>query len=73
MRLSALEELFQAEQWGEDEEAAKRRRQVAADMALAERFIRLAGEGCDRPRQRATPMSVESRSGSASNSAAGAA
>jgi len=43
--LSALDELFQAEQWGEDEKAAKRRQQVAADVALAERFMRLAGEG----------------------------
>jgi chaperone required for assembly of F1-ATPase len=42
--LGALEELFQVEQWGEDEEAAKRRVNVAADIALAERFMRLAGE-----------------------------
>ena len=40
--LSALDELFQAEQWGEDEEAAKRREMVATDVAVAERFIRLA-------------------------------
>jgi chaperone required for assembly of F1-ATPase len=40
--LGALEELFQAEQWGEDAEAASRRVAVAADIALAERFIRLA-------------------------------
>ena len=43
--LAALDELFQVEQWGEDAEAAHRRAQVAADIALAERFIRLAGEG----------------------------
>lgn len=43
--LGALEELFQAEQWGEDEEAAKRRDMVAADIALAERFMRLARSG----------------------------
>ena len=43
--LGALEELFQAEQWGEDEEAAARRLMVAADIALAERFIRLARLG----------------------------
>lgn len=43
--LAALDELFQVEQWGEDAEAAHRRAQVAADVALAERFIRLAGEG----------------------------
>jgi chaperone required for assembly of F1-ATPase len=36
--LSALDELFQAELWGEDEEAAARRRAVAADVALAARF-----------------------------------
>jgi chaperone required for assembly of F1-ATPase len=40
--LGHLEELFQMEQWGEDEEAAKRRANVAADIALAERFARLA-------------------------------
>lgn len=40
--LGALEELFQVEQWGEDEEAARRRANVAADIALAARFIRLA-------------------------------
>ena len=43
--LGALEELFQAEQWGEDLEAATRRRNVAADIALAERFMRLARAG----------------------------
>ena len=44
--LGALEELFQAEQWGEDTEAAHRRRSVAADIALAERFMRLARAEC---------------------------
>ena len=39
--LGALDELFQAEQWGEDEEAARRREMVVADIALAERFMRL--------------------------------
>jgi chaperone required for assembly of F1-ATPase len=39
--LGSLEELFQAEQWGEDAEAANRRAAVAADIALAERFVRL--------------------------------
>jgi chaperone required for assembly of F1-ATPase len=43
--LGSLEELFQAEQWGEDAEAAHRRATVAADIALAERFVRLAREG----------------------------
>jgi chaperone required for assembly of F1-ATPase len=43
--LGALDELFQAEQWGEDEEAAKRRETIAADIALAERFMRLVQGG----------------------------
>jgi len=42
--LGALDELFQAEQWGEDAEAAARRSAVAADIALAARFIALAKE-----------------------------
>src|SRR6185312_3263754 len=37
-RLAALDELFQAEFWGVDEEADCRRRAVAADIALAARF-----------------------------------
>ncbi len=40
--LAALDELFQAEQWGEDHEAAKRRHHVAEDIAIATRFIRLS-------------------------------
>jgi chaperone required for assembly of F1-ATPase len=40
--LGALEELFQVEQWGEDQEAAARRDNVAAEIALAERLMRLA-------------------------------
>ena len=43
--LGALEELFQVDQWGEDEEATHRRANVAADIGLAERFIRLARMG----------------------------
>jgi chaperone required for assembly of F1-ATPase len=43
--LGSLEELFQAEQWGEDAEAAHRRAAVAADIALAERFVGLAKAG----------------------------
>jgi chaperone required for assembly of F1-ATPase len=43
--LGTLEELFQAEQWGEDVEAVERRTAVAADIALAERFVRLARPG----------------------------
>jgi chaperone required for assembly of F1-ATPase len=42
--LGALDELFQAEQWGEDAEAAARREAVAADIALAARFIALTKE-----------------------------
>ena len=43
--LGALEELFQVEQWGEDDEAAQRRANVAADIALGDRFMRLARAG----------------------------
>lgn len=39
--LGALDELFQAEQWGEDAEAVARRRAIAEDVALAARFIAL--------------------------------
>ena len=39
--LSALDELFQAEQWGEDAEAAARRAAIADDVALAAQFIAL--------------------------------
>ena len=41
-QLAALDELFQAEQWGEDPEAAARRRHVGQDIATAARFIRLS-------------------------------
>ena len=40
-QLGALDELFQAEAWGEDAEAAARRAAIAADIALAERFLQL--------------------------------
>ena len=43
--LGSLEELFQAEQWGEDDEAAKRRLSVAEDVAVADRFMRLVRGG----------------------------
>jgi chaperone required for assembly of F1-ATPase len=39
--LGTLDELFQAEQWGEDAEAAARRAAIAADIELADRFLRL--------------------------------
>ncbi len=41
--LGALDELFQAELWGEDAEAAARRSAIAADIALGARLVRLAG------------------------------
>jgi chaperone required for assembly of F1-ATPase len=43
--LGALDELFQAEAWGEDSEAAARRDAIAADVALAERFLHLTRAG----------------------------
>jgi chaperone required for assembly of F1-ATPase len=43
--LGALDELFQIEQWGDDEEAARRRTHVAEDIAVAARFMRLATDG----------------------------
>lgn len=39
--LGALDELFQAEQWGEDAEAAARRTGMLADVRLAARYIAL--------------------------------
>ena len=39
--LGALDELFQAEQWGEDAAAAARRQAVADDIAVAARMIAL--------------------------------
>ena len=39
--LGALDELYQAEIWGEDAESAARRAAIAADVALAERFLQL--------------------------------
>jgi chaperone required for assembly of F1-ATPase len=39
--LGALDELFQAEQWGEDYEAVDRRRSMLADISLAARYIEL--------------------------------
>jgi chaperone required for assembly of F1-ATPase len=42
--LGSLDELFEVEQWGEDTEAAARRVSVAADIALAARFIGLTRE-----------------------------
>lgn len=39
--LAALDELFQEEEWGADEEAQRRRAMVAEDIALAERLLTL--------------------------------
>jgi len=39
--LGCLDELFQVEEWGEDAEAAARRRAIGEDIALAARFIGL--------------------------------
>ena len=39
--LATLDELFEVEAWGEDEEGRLRREAVAADIVLAERFLRL--------------------------------
>ena len=43
--LAALDELFQAEQWGDDEEAVNRRTSMLADIVLAARYIGLTREG----------------------------
>jgi chaperone required for assembly of F1-ATPase len=43
--LGAMDELFQAEAWGEDAEAAARRAAIAADIALAGRFLQLTQPG----------------------------
>jgi chaperone required for assembly of F1-ATPase len=40
-RLGALDELFQAEQWGDDYEAVDRRTSMLADIVLAGRYIDL--------------------------------
>jgi chaperone required for assembly of F1-ATPase len=40
--LACLDELFQAEQWGEEAEALAQRESVRTDIALSARFIRLA-------------------------------
>lgn len=40
-RLATLDEAFQAEQWGEDAEAATRAELLAGELAAIERFLRL--------------------------------
>jgi chaperone required for assembly of F1-ATPase len=42
--LGALEELFQAELWGEDSEAAERRARIGEDIRIAARYMALARE-----------------------------
>lgn len=52
-RLATLDECWQEDFWGADDEALQRRRNIAADVALAERFLRLIGTSAHRPRDRA--------------------
>jgi chaperone required for assembly of F1-ATPase len=42
--LGALDELFQAELWGDDYEATDRRTSMLADIVLAARYIDLTRE-----------------------------
>jgi chaperone required for assembly of F1-ATPase len=42
---SQLDESFQIEAWGEDAEAAQRRRAIAEDIGATARFLELLGEG----------------------------
>ncbi|HEY9537866.1 MAG TPA: ATPase, partial [Kiloniellaceae bacterium] len=42
-RLSQLDELYQAERWGEDAEAAKRREALRQEIEAAARFLELVG------------------------------
>lgn len=41
LRAALLDELFEIEQWGEDAEQTRRHERLAADLAAAERFLRL--------------------------------
>ena len=43
--LSLLDELYQAELWGEDAEAAARRRSIRDDLTAADRFLSLLRQG----------------------------
>lgn len=43
-RASLLDELYQAENWGEDEEAAARRAAISRDIAAVAEFVRLSRE-----------------------------
>ncbi|WP_422366216.1 ATP12 family chaperone protein [Pelagibius sp.] len=44
-RLSQLDELYQAERWGEDAEAAARREHLRQEMLAAARFLELVRQG----------------------------
>jgi chaperone required for assembly of F1-ATPase len=41
LRAALLDELFEIEQWGEDHEQTRRHERLRADLAAAERFLRL--------------------------------
>lgn len=41
-----LEQTFEIERWGEDPEQARRRKELLAEIALAERFVRLLATDC---------------------------
>lgn len=41
--IASLDELFQAEEWGDDAQAVARRTQVGEDLAMAARFMELCG------------------------------
>ena len=43
--IAMVDELFQQEQWGEDQEALARRQSVAEDLVLAERLLVLTRDG----------------------------
>ena len=44
-----LDEQYQAERWGIDAEAERRRREIADDIRAAASFLSLAGQGSFRP------------------------
>jgi chaperone required for assembly of F1-ATPase len=43
--LSLMDELFQAEQWGDDPQASARRQSIQQDLLSAERFLKLLRQG----------------------------
>jgi chaperone required for assembly of F1-ATPase len=66
--LGNLDELFQAETWGEDAEAAARRRAVADDIAIAARVMQLTRSTMGRTTGRTTGSTPGSTTGSATGS-----